>query len=184
MSLGDGVIAEFGVFSANTIKRIASTYKDRTIYGFDSFEGLPESWDRPDMKFDKGAFNLNTVLPSVPSNVVLKPGWFDDTIPSFVEDVMKKEDRLALLHIDCDIYSSTKCIFDNLAPYIKSGTIIVFDELLNYPTYEKHEILAFYEAMQQNPEWKVQWIGKRGKVIVNPTRDYGTYDQPVALQIV
>lgn len=139
----EGYIVECGVASGGTIRKIADVYKERTIYGFDSFEGLPESRERPDMVFEKGAFNQNKNLPNVQSNVKLIQGWYEDTIPLFASELVQKNQKIALLHVDCDIYSSTKCIFDNFTPFISSGTIIVFDELLNYPSYEKHEILAF-----------------------------------------
>lgn len=54
------------------------------------------------------------------------------------------------MHIDCDLYNSTKTIFDNLAPRIKSGTIIVFDEYFNYPNWQQHEYKAFQEFVEDN----------------------------------
>ena len=180
----EGVIIECGVASGGTIRKIADVYKEKTIYGFDSFEGLPESWERPDMVFDKGAFNQNNILPIVQSNVKLIKGWYEDTLPLFAHELSSKKLKIALIHIDCDIYSSTKCIFDNFAPFISSGTIIVFDELLNYPTFEKHEILAFFEFLEKNPDLNIEWIGKNGDVILNNIKDNGAFDQPVAIKFI
>ncbi len=39
----DGLILEFGVASGRTIRHIGAL-TDRSIHGFDSFKGLPESW--------------------------------------------------------------------------------------------------------------------------------------------
>lgn len=39
----EGLILEFGVWRGGTINHIAGKTK-RTVYGFDSFEGLPEDW--------------------------------------------------------------------------------------------------------------------------------------------
>ena len=39
-----GVIAEFGVFNGGSIGWFSKNYNDTPIYGFDSFEGLPEDW--------------------------------------------------------------------------------------------------------------------------------------------
>ena len=39
-----GDILEFGVRAGESITYIAQKLKDRTIHGFDSFEGLPEDW--------------------------------------------------------------------------------------------------------------------------------------------
>ena len=55
--------------------------------------------------------------------------------------------HIGLLHIDCDLYSSTKTVFDHFREYIHPGTVIVFDELLNFIDYEKHEIKALYEEV-------------------------------------
>jgi hypothetical protein len=51
-----GLILEFGVFSGNSINIIADKFPLRTIYGFDSFEGLPEEWERDDKGFPLGFF--------------------------------------------------------------------------------------------------------------------------------
>ena len=67
----------------------------------------------------------------VRDNVVLIKGWFDRTLSLFMKDVVNDK-QLALLHVDCDLYSSTKTIFDIFEINIRPGTIIVFDELFNY----------------------------------------------------
>ena len=51
----------------------------------------------------------------------------------------------AFVHIDCDIYSSTRDIFRALAPRIVVGTVLVFDEYFNYPDWQQHEFKAFQE---------------------------------------
>ncbi len=47
----DGLNVELGVYTGRSIKKIAEAMPDATVYGFDSFEGLPENWGRPDMSF-------------------------------------------------------------------------------------------------------------------------------------
>ena len=78
----------------------------------------------------------------MPDNVTLIKGWFNETLPAFLAT---NQGDVAFLHVDCDLYSSTKCIFDLLAGRIKSGTVIVFDEFWNYPAWQQHEIKAFEE---------------------------------------
>lgn len=137
----DGLILEFGVYMGNSIRQIAQRRSDHAIYGFDSFEGLPEAW-RPG--FDKGAFALDE-LPAVPSNVILIKGWFDNTLPPFVSAAIEAGKKVSFLHIDCDIYSSTVTIFSELRSMIVPGTVILFDEFFNYPMWEMHEAKAFEE---------------------------------------
>jgi len=177
----DGLVIELGVYTGRSIKKIAEAMPDVTVYGFDSFEGLPENLGRPDMSFDAGAFSLKGNLPSVPSNVRLVAGLFDTTLPTFARD--NAGEKLAFVHVDCDLYSSTKCVFDQLGHMFKNGTVIVFDELLNYPTFEKHEVKAFYEFLCQSG-YGVEWIGKLGPVDLHPVKDTGSKYQSVACRLV
>jgi hypothetical protein len=43
IALKSGLVLEFGVASGRTISHIAAR-TTRTVYGFDSFEGIPEAW--------------------------------------------------------------------------------------------------------------------------------------------
>jgi predicted O-methyltransferase YrrM len=141
--LPDGLVLEFGVRTGTTINHIARCLPDRTLYGFDSFEGLPEPWDGWSM--EKGTFARES-LPEVDSNVQLVKGWFDETLSPFLQE---HAGNAALVHIDSDIYSSAKTILDELAPRIASGTIIVFNEYFNYPNWRRHEYRAFAEFCER-----------------------------------
>jgi len=134
-----GMILEFGVFSGHTINRLADRLPSRRIFGFDSFQGLPEPWAPG---FEKGAFRRSD-LPQVRENVGLVVGWFDQTLHRFLDD--HPDDPVSLLHIDCDLYSSTKTVFSLLADRIVPGTIIIFDEYLGFPGWRLHEYRAFQE---------------------------------------
>jgi|SRR5918994_3691701 hypothetical protein len=103
----------------------------------------------PRTGFDLGirAFDRQGRLPRVPSNVTLHKGWFNDTIPKWKAD---HPGRLAFVHIDCDIYGSTKTILDLLADPIEPGTVIVFDEYFNFPNWENHAHKAFCEYLAAN----------------------------------
>lgn len=143
-SLKQELYLEFGVWKGRSINRIAEHTKT-LVYGFDSFEGLPESWRTG---FEAGEFSLQTKnLPTVKPNVSLIVGWFDETLPTFLE---KTNGNIALLHVDCDLYSSTKTIFDLIKDRIVKNSIIVFDEYFGYPTWECHEFLAFQEFIEKN----------------------------------
>lgn len=135
----NGLVCEFGVFQAESTNYIARRLRDRRIHGFDSFEGLPEDW-RPD--FEAGMFSTGGRLPTVEPNVTLIKGWFDETLPRFAAE---HPGSVAMLHIDCDLYSSTKCVFDLLGNRIGPGAVLVFDEFFNYPGWEEHEYRAFTE---------------------------------------
>jgi len=85
-----GVCVELGVASGNSITLIANYLANsQSIYGFDSFEGLPESWYDGCNNYQVGAFSTGGMLPTVPSNVTLIKGWFNETLPKFKEQVLK-----------------------------------------------------------------------------------------------
>ena len=134
----DGLILEFGVYKGISITILADVLKDKALFGFDSFEGLPETW-RPG--FEKGVFALKE-LPTVPQNVSLVKGLFEETLPAFLNE---HQGPVAFLHVDCDLYSSTKCILSALKERIVSGTIILFDEFYNYVGWEHGEYKACSE---------------------------------------
>ena len=138
----DGHYLEFGVFTGGTIRYIAGHIGSRTIHGFDSFEGLPEAWSG----FSLGgkSFDVKGRLPRVPDNARLHRGFFNASLPQWLAD---NPGPIAFVHIDCDLYSSTKTIFDPVAPRLASGTVILFDEYFNYPNWERHEFKAFQELV-------------------------------------
>lgn len=142
VEIKNGLFLEFGVYSGDTINYI-SDLADQKIYGFDSFKGLPEFWRKG---YDKGKFKTDT-LPQVNENVELVVGWFHETLPGFTE---QHPGPIAFMHVDCDLYSSAKTVFDNLKKRIALGTVIVFDEYFNYPGWEKGEFKAFQEFVQEN----------------------------------
>ena len=140
----DGLIIEFGVADGESLRYLASRTK-RTIHGFDSFEGLPDDW--PGRHEPKGHYSTGGVLPQVPFNAVLHKGWFDQTLPAFLET---ETAPVALVHMDCDLYGSTHTALDLLKQRIHSGTIIVFDEYFNFVGWREHEFRAFKEFVEEN----------------------------------
>ena len=135
----DGLIVEFGVRTGKTINHIANAFPDRRVFGFDSFEGLPEDWTG--WVQEAGTFG-GEGLPNVRANVELVKGLFADTLPGFLED---HPGWLALAHVDSDLYSSAKTVLDAFEPRIRPGSIIVFNEYFNYPNWRAHEFKAFQE---------------------------------------
>lgn len=157
----DGSILEFGVFSGTTINHLAKLLPNRQLRGYDSFEGLPEDWNMGGKNVKKEAFDRKGEMPDVEDNVTLIKGFFDKTIEEDINNIFD----IAFLHMDADLYSSTKTIFDELNDMIKPGTIIRFDELccwrdvfkeaspskmsrVNYTTWKEHEWKALNEWME------------------------------------
>jgi hypothetical protein len=141
------VWAEFGVAGGDSARQFLQYLpEDGTFYLFDSFKGLPEPWweGKKDSWASKGKPSFND------KRVVIKEGWFKDTLPL--------DDLLGFVHIDCDIYSSTKTVLDNIN--VDTGSIILFDELWGYERYRDHEFKALMEwdrpfrFVARNSRWR------------------------------
>ncbi len=137
----DGMVLEFGVYSGNTLRVITEARDGKEVYGFDSWQGLPEGW-RPNI--GAGAFTA----PEIPEveGAELIAGWFDETLPPFLD---AHPGPVAMVHVDCDLYSSTKTVLDNVGPRLRPGTVIVFDEYWNYPGWQDHEHKAWQEFVER-----------------------------------
>jgi hypothetical protein len=146
-ALLDGLWLEFGVASGETTRKYVEFMPNnlKPLFGFDSFHGLPEDW----ALHRKGAFSSDGIVPQIEGAEMIV-GMFDETLSSFIS---KQEKNISVLVIDCDLYSSTKTIFDNCKHKIIPGTVIIFDELHNgdgiYHDWEKHEYKAFMELIKE-----------------------------------
>ncbi len=144
ISVEGGMALEFGVFRGTSLRHIAETLSGQDVYGFDSFEGLPEDWTHFQKK---GRFSLGGQLPQgLPANAKLVKGWFDESLPGFLKE---HSGPVAFLHIDSDIYSSARTVLTELTPRIVPGTVILFDEYFNYPGWQQHEHKAFCEFIDE-----------------------------------
>ena len=65
---------------------------------------------------------------------------------------------MAFIHVDCDLYESTRCVLELLEDRIVPGTIIVFDEYFNYPNWQEHEFRAFQELVARR-HMEYQYLG-------------------------
>jgi len=140
----DGHYLEFGVFTGGTVRYIARRIDPRVIHGFDSFEGLPEAWSG--FNLGNKTFDRRGQMPRVPVNVLLHRGYFDASLPKWLDS---NPGPISFIHLDCDIYSSTKTIFQLTAPRLVPGTVILFDEYFNFPNWEQHEFKAFREFVAE-----------------------------------
>jgi hypothetical protein len=86
-------------------------------------------------------------LPRVRANCELVVGWFDQTLPGFLES---HPQPVAFLHVDSDLYSSASYVLDCLRDRIRPGTIILFDEYFNFPGWQQDEFRAWQEFVDRN----------------------------------
>ena len=114
---------------------------DRTVWVADSFEGLP----KPDSRYPQDAGDglwtyksmLGISLEQVKANfaryglldgqVRFLKGWFEETLPT------APIDRLAILRLDGDLYSSTIHALQNLYPKLSPGGYAIVDDYGSIP---------------------------------------------------
>lgn len=149
-----GDILEFGVHNGESVVDFATRCPSRHVYGFDSFEGLPEDWwTRP-----KGTFK--TEVPEIDKpNVTLVKGFFDESLPGFLQ---KWQGMAAIIHIDCDLFKSTLSCLIPMLERCQVGTVILFDEYYNYSDFASHEWLA-WRAISESHDIKAPCIGYDGR---------------------
>ena len=160
-----GVAGGFGLMAfAHFCSIFEPNHYVRKLYGFDTFEGFPniDEKDRTSsaahmevgglaynsydyLKRAIKAYDKNRFLAHLPK-VELIAGDATKTIPKF-----KKENPslvIAMLYLDVDLYSPTKCALEQLMELVPKGGIVVFDEL-NHGDYPG-ETVALKEVMALN----------------------------------
>ena len=140
---------EFGVYRGKSMKmwsRLLGNPKSK-LHGFDSFLGLPESWD---LGAEKGHFAMEGAVPIVEdSRVSFFKGWFTETLSQYV---VPPHEQL-FVNLDADLYVSTKTALDFLKPHIAVGTYLYFDEF----QAREHESKAFDEFLSETG-WTFQVV--------------------------
>lgn len=174
-----GDIVEFGVARGYNIDLLASVCEEigssRRIFGFDSFEGLPEpapGRDIPSYRKGQYAVPLAAALERVRAderpNIRLIQGWLADTLK---EEPALSIPKIAYARIDVDLYQSTLECLDYLAPRLVDHAVLVFDEW----TYdlETGETRALFEWSRDHPEFRFKFIfsGVVGRFYLRVIRD-------------
>jgi len=151
-----GLILELGVWHGASLRLLASRWPDDHVHGFDTFTGLPEDWGSPDMGGEAaGAYSTFGAMPSdLPQNVQLHAGVFKDTLPGFLD---MHPGPIRFMNVDCDLYSSTKDIFEQVSGRVEPGTVIVFDEYVMTPSWQDDEFKAFQEAVTEHG-WTFEYL--------------------------
>lgn len=175
-----GDYLEFGVSFGTSLKCMHNVMKQLNlqsarIFGFDSFEGLPESAsieDEGTWRPGQFASAIETTIKYLTEQGInwqktfLLKGWFDATLTK--ETITKfKITKASVIMIDCDIYSSSKLALDFCIPLIKSEAVIFFDDWKEDKNFG--ECKAYTEFLEENPQFKSKEFGTyrpTGKIFV------------------
>jgi O-methyltransferase len=130
---------EFGVFEGRTLRWWSeiNRHPGTRFFGFDTFTGLPEDWDRGGLK--AGAFSTEAKTPAIDdARIQYFAGTFQQTLPGFLKSYAGENRRV--FHLDADLYSSTLFVLHHLAPFLRTGDVLIFDEF--------HVYLDEFKALQ------------------------------------
>ena len=172
----EGDFLEFGVASGQFIARAfiaAKRFKQldsMRFFGFDSFEGLPETQSEfdPLSAFKKDAFAYST--GKVEKNLK-KVGLGNDKlklIKGFYNETLKKSPlfygikKIAYVHIDCDLYDSTIGALDFVKNNLVNGAILDFDDYFCYESDNYGEPKALMDFIKHNREMSVRQFSRYG----------------------
>lgn len=137
-----GLCMEFGT-RFGTSARMIRELSNQQLFVFDSFQGLPTDWHT----VAKGAYTTQGVVPNLGEDVEPVIGWYSESLPPFLQ---QHAEMVRFIHIDCDLYSSTKDVFEHLAGRLQSGTVIAFDEYFMGPHWREDEWKAWTECVNQH----------------------------------
>ncbi len=142
-----GLFVEFGVWRGAGINFFSKELQQYGLgmHGFDSFEGLEEDWTGHHNGRESGGFNLDGKLPEVEKNATLVKGWIQDTLPAYLKETGRE--AFTFVHLDFDTYTPTAYTLSRIKRRLKSGTVLLFDELYGYPGWRNHEWKALQEEL-------------------------------------
>ncbi|HEV8065489.1 MAG TPA: TylF/MycF/NovP-related O-methyltransferase, partial [Acidimicrobiales bacterium] len=138
-----GSVLEFGVYKGASLARlltfraILEAAGSRAVTAFDNFGEFPRSGDRDDLKFIEdfegvvgAGFGVEEVREYLSAkgfdNFELVPGDVFDTLPNYVAD--HPQLRIALLHVDVDVYEPTRLVLDCVGDRVVPGGLVVIDD--------------------------------------------------------
>lgn len=127
-----GDYAEAGVYKGGTAHLLAETLvlnggREKSLYLFDTFAGMPETANEDDGPHKEGDFG-DTSLMAVQNylrgfdNLVFKQGF----IPNTFDEVEARQ--FAFVHIDVDLYQTGLDCAEFFYPKMPPGGIMIFDD--------------------------------------------------------
>ena len=136
---------EFGVWRGRSINYFSDELPEMKFIGFDSFQGIPEDWAGTGSP--AGSFSAEGQIPTVNDNVKLQVGMIEETLPKFFKENL--DVNIAFVHIDVDIYSTSKFILSNIKNRLMPGSIILFDDFCCFPGWKNGEYKALNEVFKR-----------------------------------
>jgi O-methyltransferase len=147
----EGIYVECGVAAGAQIIAMSEGAPDKTIYAFDSFDGIPLPSNKDDQmpglkyltEIEQGKLPnpgkqklkssgatvvaLESFLDNIscvknPSNIIPIKGWFEETLSK------NETGAISILRLDGDLYNSTLVCLQILFPKVIKGGIVIIDD--------------------------------------------------------
>jgi hypothetical protein len=150
---GRTLVMEFGVYKGGMINFQAKRFPELHFVGFDSFEGLRETWSG---MMPEATFALGGKLPRVRRNVELVKGWFADSVPRWKAEHPDAGVPL-VVHVDCDTYGATIDALEFCSGLIEQGLIIHFDDYFGFPNWREGGFKALKE-ISESRQWRLTYL--------------------------
>lgn len=140
----DKLFIELGVFAQHTLSLINLNTEDIKVYGFDTFTGLPESWESKDgvLLYEENSFEI-PAPPNTEKNEFIQ-GNVEDTLLNFLNE---KNTKIKFVHLDLDLYNATKYSLECIYDWLDDESILVLDDVHNFPHWEEFAIKALADTL-------------------------------------
>ncbi len=163
-----GNYLEFGVFTGSSFNYAIKTSKkiekifgktDCEYIGFDSFKGFGKVNDddiHPSFTDEIFSVNEQKVIKNIKKiakgkKVKLIKGFYQETIKNKTTLDLNIINKSKIIMIDCDLKESTQLALDFILPSLQRGTLLIFDDFLDYKgSIEKGEYGAFEDFKKKN----------------------------------
>lgn len=158
----NGDIAEIGVYKGGSAALICEVKENKTLYLFDTFEGLPDLCEMDNLKvINKGQFlgefeDVKAYLKKY-SNVYIYKGLF----PSTADPIKNK--RFSFVNLDVDLYKSTLSCLEFFYSKMNKGGIIISHDYTN--TNAQGVRKAFDDFFKEKPEPIIELSGSQCLIV-------------------
>jgi len=167
-----GDYLEFGLYRGRTFchaYRMKRRYgrRDMLLWGFDSFQGLPQIEDHRDNVWSSDQFScseaeLRRILRRdglTNQEYRLVSGYYEESLDSRAHEKLDGR-TAAIVYVDCDLYESTRVVLNFVARYLGNGTVVCFDDYYCYKgAPDQVEQRALAEFLAAMPEYQfIPWF--------------------------
>ncbi len=177
-----GDYQEFGCHRCRTF-RMALTEARRhnltnmNFHAFDSFEGLPQPTNATSVEhWQRGALttSVDQFMGMVKEHglyadkVKTIKGFYDASLTKELRDHYEaKENKIALVNIDCDLYESAVPVFNFIEPLLQEGAVIYLDDMFaGHKGSPNKGVAKAFREFQERSQWKfvrhldISWWGR------------------------